>query len=186
MGRTMPLFRKLAPEEPLVVSMSGARLGLRVLIVVGDDAELPLDVAAKVGLSGQTVVLADSEGAAARVTGRAERRGVFVETAPVSLPLPFADEAFDLVTADDRRQPLGSRIPPAMQAEAHRVLRAGGRLVVLRPAPHRWVLLSRAGREDPGGLAELTEQLTRAGFRAVREIATRDRIAFVEAARANQ
>lgn len=180
----MPLFRKATPEEPLIVSMSGARLGLRVLILVGDDVEIPIDVAAKVGLSGQTVALADADGAAARVTGRAERRGVLVETALVSIPVPFADAAFDLVIADDRRQPVGSRMPPPLQAEARRVLRPGGRLVVLRPAPRRWLHLSGgAAQADPAGLAALKEQLASAGFRAVREIATRERTTFVEAAR---
>src|ERR687894_152137 len=98
----MPLFRKPIPQDPLIIAMAGVRLGLRVLILAGDDCEIPSDVAGKVGLSGLVVAAAHSEQAAARVQERATRRGVLVETTVLTVRVPFEDETFDLVIADDR------------------------------------------------------------------------------------
>jgi SAM-dependent methyltransferase len=178
----MPLFRKAAPQDPLIISMTGAALGSRVLIICGDDAELPADVAAKAGMSGQTVALAQTPAAAAFIGARAERRGVLVETGTLDLPLPAEPLAYDLVIADDRPSPAGSRTTPALLAEAFRVLRPGGRIVVLRSAGgRRWFL--PAPVEAPPASRALEQDLLRAGFRAAREIAVRNGVRFIEAAR---
>jgi ubiquinone/menaquinone biosynthesis C-methylase UbiE len=180
----MPLFRKAAPQDPLIVAMSGARMGLRVLILVADDAEMPVDVAAKVGLSGQTIAVGETPDALARVAGRGERRGVLVETAVLELPLQYGDGTFDLAIADDRSQPAGTRTDEGLLREVFRVLRPGGRLVVLRAAPKSAAFFSRApGPDVDAGVRALAEKLVTAGFRAVREIATREKTMFFEAVR---
>ena len=180
----MPLFRKSAPQDPLIVAMTGARLGHRVLVLMADDAEMPVDLAAKVGLSGQTVVAAASTDAVARVSGRAERRGVLVEAAVLETPIPYGDATFDIVVADDRRQPVGTRTTPALLADSFRVARPGGRLVILRPVPRSsWFLSREPASNALAGLRSLEQELVAAGFRAVREIGTREGTRFVEAAR---
>jgi ubiquinone/menaquinone biosynthesis C-methylase UbiE len=163
--------------------MAGVRLGVRVLILVGDDAELPSDVAAKVGLSGLVVAAAQSEQAAARVGERATRRGVLVETTVLTARVPYEDQSFDLVIADDRPKPAGQRTVQAVLAEAFRVLKIGGRLIVLRAAPRVGVLHSRSEEVSEKLAASFLDTLSKTGFRAVREIATREKTTFVEAAR---
>lgn len=180
----MRLFRKAVPEDPLIIAMAGVRLGLRVLILAADDAEMPSDVAAKVGLSGQVVAVAAAEPAAARLGERATRRGVLIEPAVLAPRLPYDNETFDLVIADDRPQPAGQRTTDAVLAEAFRLLRVGGRLVALRAAPRGGLLSARTAVALEGGApASLFEALGRIGFRAAREIATRERTIFIEAAR---
>jgi ubiquinone/menaquinone biosynthesis C-methylase UbiE len=179
----MPLFRKPVPQDPLIIAMAGVRLGLRVLIVAGDDSEMPSDVAAKVGLSGSVVAAAHSEQAAARVQERATRRGVLVETTIFTGRVPFEDESFDLVIADDRPQPAGQQTTQEVLAEAFRVLRIGGRLVVLRGAPRGGVLHSRREGISDQLATSFLDSLAKTGFRAAREIATREKTSFIEAAR---
>jgi ubiquinone/menaquinone biosynthesis C-methylase UbiE len=179
----VPLFRKAVPQDPLIIAMAGVRLGLRVLILVGDDAEMPNDVAAKVGLSGQVVAVGATEQVAARIEERAARRGVLVEPSVLAARLPYEDETFDLVIVDDRPQPAGQRTSEVVLTEAFRVLRVGGRLVALRAAPRAGLLGSRSVDAAGGTSAPLLEALARMGFRAAREIATREKTTFIEAAR---
>jgi ubiquinone/menaquinone biosynthesis C-methylase UbiE len=181
----MRFLRKPVPQDPLIVAMAGVRLGDRVLIVAADDAEMPSEIAAKTGLSGQVTALGLTEQSAARVASRAEQRGVLVETSLLHERVPYPDHMFDLVIADDRPRPIGRRTDVMVLAEMFRVLRPGGRLVALRPAPRSSALFFRPAA-DPMASDEirvLTDTLTRVGFRAVREIGTREKTTFVEAAR---
>jgi SAM-dependent methyltransferase len=180
----MRLFRKPVPEDPLIISMAGVRLGERILVVSGDDAEMPSEVAAKVGLSGQVVVAAQTEHAAARIGERATHRGVLIEPVVLETRLPYDDGTFDLVIADDRPQPAGQRTSEAVLAEVLRVLRVGGRLVTLRAAPRSGLLHARATDAPDIAMAAFIETLGKMGFRAAREIATREKTTFIEAARA--
>jgi SAM-dependent methyltransferase len=179
----MPLFRKAVPEDPLIIAMAGVRLGLRVLIFVGDDTEMPSDVAAKVGMSGLVAVAVDSEQRAARVADRGIRRGVLVETTVLTARLPYDDESFDLVIADDRSQPGGQNTSEAALAEAFRLLRIGGRLITLRPAPRAGLLHSSPADLSDTQSASFIDTLAKMGFRAARVIATREKTTFIEAAR---
>jgi ubiquinone/menaquinone biosynthesis C-methylase UbiE len=179
----MRLFRKPVPQDPLIIAMAGVRLGLRILIISGDDVEMPSDVAAKAGLSGQVVAVAQTDQAAARTAERATRRGVLIEPVVLETRLPYDNETFDLVIADDRPQPAGQRTREAVLAEAFRVLRAGGRLVTLRAATRSSLLQSRAAVQPETATAAFIETLGTIGFRAAREIATRDKTTFIEAAR---
>ena len=48
----MALFRHAPPQQPLIVSITGVRIGQRIVGVIGGDARLFLDVAARVGITG--------------------------------------------------------------------------------------------------------------------------------------
>jgi ubiquinone/menaquinone biosynthesis C-methylase UbiE len=180
----MPFLRKPVPEDPLSVAMAGVRLGLRVLIVAADDAEMASDIAVKVGLSGQVVAIGLTAQGVSRVSNRAERRGVLVEVSLLQQPFPFPDHAFDLAVADDRSQPSGARTERTLLEEVFRVLRPGGRLVVLRPAARSRSFIRAANPNASDETRALAERLAEIGFRAAREIGTRERTIFIEAARA--
>jgi len=176
----MPLFRKAARRDPLIIAMTGAALGSRVLMLCAQDESMPIDVAAKVGLSGRAVALAPDTAQSERIGRRAARRGVFVELGLIGVPLPHADHEFDLVIADGRH---GGAEATAPLREAVRVLRPGGRIVVLGPAPRWWTWRAAPPAEAWQAAGALERSLLDAGFRAAREIGAREGVRFVEAAR---
>ena len=69
----------------------------------------------------------------------------------------------------------------AVLTEARRVLRDGGRCVAIEPS-RRGVLASLVGRPAPD-TGDLEGALATAGFRAVRTLAEREGMAFIEGAR---
>ncbi len=179
----MPIFRKRAPEEPLIIAMAGVRLGDRVLILAGDDAEMAVDVGAKVGLSGRALVLSGSDDAAARVTARAERRGVLVESAARFESMAHDTDPFDLAIADDRRRTSSPVLSEVVASRLLSLLRPGGRLIVLVPSPGGLRLPWQSQSRHPADTRDLEQRLLAAGFRAVRQVGTRDGTTFVEAKR---
>jgi hypothetical protein len=179
----MPLFRKTAPEDPLIISMTGVRLGLRVLIVVGEAVDVPLDVGARVGLTGQASVLAPTQAMVTRVADAARRKGVLLEPTLLEIPLSHGDAAFDLVVVDEQSGSSGGQTEVALFREARRTLRTGGRIVVIRPASRRSGFFTRRSEETDTEQHELFERLRAAGFRAARSIGTCGGSTFIEAAR---
>ena len=131
----MALFRKARPEEPLIVSITGARIGQRVLGVVGTDTRLFLDVAAKVGITGQAVAIAADPDAVARFEHAAIARGVLVEVIAIALPLPLPDASFDVALVDERTPRAGPYQTRALSQDILRVLCPGGRIVLAVAVP---------------------------------------------------
>ena len=179
----MPILRKSAPPEPLIIAMAGVRLGDRVLILAGDDTELTIDVGAKVGLSGRTLVLSPTHDAAERVTARAERRGVLVESAAGPESLPHDADSFDLAIADDRRRTSNPLLSESIAGRLRSLLRPGGRLIVLVASPGGFRLPWQSQPRQPADTRGLEQRLLAAGFRAVRQVGTRDGTTFLEAKR---
>ena len=182
----LPLIFK-DPPEPLTVAMSGIKLGDRVLIVGCTDAVLIAGLAIKSGLSGRACAV-DSVASRVENTAQAvERNGGLVEasTAPLTA-LPYEDAAFDVVVLRDvlanasaERQQIAS--------EAQRVLRPGGRCVVIETSAHSSLggLVSRPVNSEflSGGGAPPV--LTAAGFAAVRMLAEREGLTFAEGVKRN-
>jgi SAM-dependent methyltransferase len=179
----MALFRKARPEEPLIVSITGARIGQRVLGVVGTDTRLFLDVAAKVGITGQAVAIAADPDAVARVEHAAIARGVLVEAIAIALPLPLPDASFDVALVDERTPRAGPYQTRALSQDILRVLCPGGRIVLAVAVPSS-PLAGRFGitPKDPDVSAHLGS-LSAAGFTAARFLAARGGVGYVEAAR---
>jgi ubiquinone/menaquinone biosynthesis C-methylase UbiE len=185
----MPLFsfRRL-DIDPLAVSMAGVKLGERLLQIGVDDAALAGQLAAKTGLSGTAAHMVSSDDEAALVNRGAKKAGVLVEVRAGSLDrLPFDDGAFDLAVIHSARGQLASSTADERNGalrEAHRVLRVGGRLIVietgtatglrsmLRPAP------AAQAAYDAGGGSEAA--VRQAGFGAVRDLGDREGLKFVE------
>lgn len=177
-------------QEPLTVSMAGVRLGNRLLVMGGSDQQLLAGVAVKTGLTGRACVVDQSEARTIAAAAAAERDGALVEafTAPWT-SLPFGDREFDVVIVRHVLPQMGEAARPAIMGEAHRVLRPGGRGLVIDGA-ERTGLQRFLPRFAGGDRAAMTRaavaSLEAAGFRAVRTLAERAGLTFVEGVRANE
>lgn len=181
-------FLRKSKEEPLPVAMSGVRMGERVLQIGIDDPGVAGILAAKVGLSGHAAMALTGEPAALKARAVAAKVGALVDVHVTPLDsLPFDDSAFDVVVVHGLGGLLsslesGTRV--AALREAARVLRSGGRIVIVESGPAGGIgSLVRPQRIDKayvesGGAAAA---LTTAGFRASRVLAERDGYRFSEA-----
>jgi len=176
-------FLRKSSLERLPVAMSGVRMGERALQIGIDDRTLAGAIAAKVGLSGHAAFAVTDEGKAANARRAGEAAGVLVDVQTISLPtLPFGGDAFDVVVvhAGDGTIPAVSDSAgvPTLR-EAYRVLRSGGRLLIIEGGPRGITGLLRARRPllDP---AATVAALGTAGFRAARPLAEREGYRFTE------
>ena len=176
-------LRKTAPGEPLVVSMTGLRLGDRVLIVGGGELRTIVLLAGKPGLTGRTAIVDETPERTARAADAAQREGALVdsETAPLSM-LPFDAASFDVGVVNHVLPGLPEERRIACLREVVRVLRPGGRCVVIEAA-QRGGLAGLLGRGAAIGPGDVESAMQQAGFGAVRTLAQRDGMLFVEGGR---
>ena len=181
----MPFFRKSAPGDPLAVTMAGVKLGDRFLAIGLADPPLTAALAAKAGLTGRAAGVDADEGRVKNAAAAIERDGVLIEAtrAPWGM-LPFDDSSFDVVVVRDVLMELASQARALAAGEALRVLRPGGRVVVIEAAPRGGLVgafLNRQ-RSDPDYAASggAVTALTLAGFAAVRQLAEYEGQVFVE------
>jgi SAM-dependent methyltransferase len=171
----------------LALAMTGVRMGER-LLMVGDDAPLAAQLAAKVGLTGRSVVVVGSEAAAARVTAAAAEAGVLLEDVRVgALPaLPVDEGAFDAAVVDAGPTFLTALDGPGRLALARslaRALRPAGRLIVVEGQPKSPFTLFQArpaGLDAFRAVGGATMLLGAAGFHQVRLLTDRDGQRFTE------
>jgi SAM-dependent methyltransferase len=181
------MFLRKSRIEPLPVTMSAVRMGERVLQIGVDDPAVASAIAAKVGLSGNAAIAVSDERDAARAHGAAANAGVLVDVKVTPLaPLPFDNEAFDLVIVHCMRGLISSidanaRI--AAMREWHRVIRHGGRVMTIEPGTVSGIKSliqqrhSDDAYEESGGAVGALES---AGFRPVRLLADREGYKFSE------
>jgi ubiquinone/menaquinone biosynthesis C-methylase UbiE len=181
----MPFFRKSAPSEPLAVTMAGVKLGDRFLALGIRDTALIAALAVKAGLTGRACAV-DADEARVKAGGAAiEREGALVEATctPWGM-LPFNDDSFDVAVVRDLLMTLPAYARAAAASGLHRVLRPGGRVVVIEPAPRGGLVGSLLNRQQsdpdyaPSGGA--VTALRQAGFVAVRQLAEQEGQVFVE------
>jgi len=160
------------------------RIGHRLLGIVGSNPQLFLDAAARVGITGSAFALAADAAAGAQLEAAAQSHGVLVEASVIAFPLPMPDESFDLALVDDREPRAGvHQTSAAWLADARRVLRPGGRIVIVVPAPSRALAGLFGITPKPPDVGPLAGSLLDAGFIAARLLAAREGVGFVEAAR---
>jgi ubiquinone/menaquinone biosynthesis C-methylase UbiE len=182
-------FRKpTVIRDPLAVTMSGVRMGERLLQIGVDDPRLAGTLASKVGLSGHAAMVVTDEAAAARARSGIADAGSLVDlhVAPTDA-LPFEADGFDAIVLhnlDLHVAAMDAARRGALLRECRRVLRGGGRLVVieagtrtgmgamLRPGPK-----PDASYEAAGGTAAA---LGDAGFKPVRVLGDREGFKFIE------
>jgi ubiquinone/menaquinone biosynthesis C-methylase UbiE len=180
----MALFRPGPPIQPTSVAMIGARSGDRILVVGAGDGQLAADAALAAGLNGTVQVVDRDAAAKARAESAAARAGALIEfvelTGGAPMTLPGADASFDIVvvnhayaraTFDDRAR---------VVAEALRVVRGGGRVIVVEAGvKKRGWFRTPADTTSPGEPSR--DALTAGGWRAARVLADVDGVVYVEA-----
>lgn len=179
----MAIFRKARHQDRLIVSVTGVRLGHRVLVVPGRDLRVLVDMATRVGLTGRTLALVADRAAAERLQQAAERQGVLVDADVLQVPLPVADETFELAVVDDRTRRAAGQETAALAGGLFGALRPGGRLVVLLAAGGGALDRLLGHEAAPAEAPTLLTALVEAGFRTGRVVAVRDGVAYLEAGR---
>jgi ubiquinone/menaquinone biosynthesis C-methylase UbiE len=175
-------------REPISIKMSGIRMGERLLQIGVDDPKLIAAMALKIGLSGTTAVAVHDDAAAERARDAAARGGALIDLHVTPfVTIPFENDAFDVVVVHAMRgvtrvfQEPG-RMPVAF-GETRRVLRRGGRIIVIEPGPKSGLAaVFRPYRPDVAHEAAggTTAVLESAGFRPVRVLLERDGYRFIE------
>jgi ubiquinone/menaquinone biosynthesis C-methylase UbiE len=175
--------------DPLGVSMTSVKLGNRLLVVGCGDPALIAALAAKAGLTGHACAVDESAERATQAGLVALREGVLLETKSAPLnALPFEAESFDLVVIRDVFSGDRDARATAVLHEAQRVVRSGGRCMVIntsaaRPARGLAGIFGGRGRdhsEESAEAAALVSAVKAAGFLAVRTLAEREGLIFVE------
>ena len=127
----MALFKKGLSPHQTALAMIGAKAGSTVLIVGASNLELAGEVAAVTGLNGRTLVVDPDPGMAARAEQAGGRAGGLIEflRAPLAM-LPLDADTFDVAVLPGLAASTSGDRPPLI-AEAFRVTRAGGRIVIV-------------------------------------------------------
>ena len=141
-------FLRKSNLERLPVAMSGVRMGERALQIGIDDPSIAGAIAAKVGLSGHAVIAVNDDHTAAKARAAAAAVGVLVDVHVTPFDsLPFPGDSFDAIilhAGAAALQPLEGTAAVAILREGHRVLRTGGRMLVLEggPPPRSWGMVA--------------------------------------------
>jgi SAM-dependent methyltransferase len=169
-------------REPLAVSMSGVRAGERVLQIGGSDPAIVRAIGEKVGLTGLSTIVVGNETAATRLRSAV---GEGLAVADVRIEpldrLPFDDAIYDVAivhNADGLLTSLDSAVRESVMRQWRRVLRPGGRVIVLDPgAPTGLRALFGA---KSASAVDTVAALQAAGFSAVRVLGDRQGYRFIE------
>jgi ubiquinone/menaquinone biosynthesis C-methylase UbiE len=182
------IFRKTG-FEPLPITMIGVRMGDRVLQVGIDDGVTAAMLAKKVGLSGVNALVAPNDRAAKQASAAANQAGVLIDVQVTGWRrFPFDSASFDVIVVHSARGLLASLTPEdrvGCLQESHRVLRPGGRIVVIEAAPREGLgrLLQRRPAHAAGTYAAhggAAGALTAEGFRPVRALGEVEGYVFTE------
>ena len=176
-------FFKRTTLDPLSVTMVGVKLADRVLVVGCRDPRFIAALAIKSGLTGRTCAVDRSEPLVREAERATLAEGALVEFAAVTSPsLPYDSESFDVVVLRDVMRIADASERLAIAGESNRVLRPGGRCMVIDGlGPRKSWMLERQTAANPVAAQELTAVFMSIGFVAVRELAERDGLLFLEA-----
>jgi ubiquinone/menaquinone biosynthesis C-methylase UbiE len=179
----MFLRQSTVGREPLAIAMSGVRMGERLLQIGMDTSVVTGLLAAKPGLSGESAMVVADDAGAVNAKRAAENAGALVNIRVHALDaLPFDRHAFDLVVVHNRAGQLanlGDTRTRTLQ-ECRRVIRPGGRIIVIDKGTPSGLAAIFRFRKDPEARALTVKALEAAGFRSVRPLGDRDGYSFVE------
>jgi SAM-dependent methyltransferase len=179
---------KLA-REPLAVTMSGVRLGERALQIGDADPGVIAQIAAKCGLTGTAAIVVRTDDGATRMQRAIADTGAVADVHVVPTgDLPFQEAAFDAIVVHDTANTIDAAKPDIRArwlAECRRVLRPGGRIIVLEPGTAvglRGLLAGGAKENDPTSGSAMA--LRAGGFVSVRSVGDREGVRFIEGLKA--
>lgn len=177
-------FRKGPSPYQTPLAMIGAKSGDSVVVVSADDPALAAELACVTGLNGQTTVVDDDSSARERVEAAAAAAGTLIEFAAASpAHLPFDDGSRDIVVVSGLAA-IDARSRDAVVEDVARVLRYGGRVVII-DGRRRTGLLGSLPSARPRLIgADVLSALDRAGLKARRLLAEAGGVAFYEARKA--
>lgn len=177
------LAKRRSDPFQLEVGMAGVKLGDRVAQIACEHGGRLGAIAAKVGLSGHAAVVVDNAGAAARAEKGAAQAGVFIEIhQAASTDLPLQADSFDLLIVDDTAgffAKLSEHDRARTVLEAVRILRPGGRAMIVQSLPARGLgaLLQRGPSGPP---FDPRPSLEANGFKLTRLLGEGEGLRFVE------
>ena len=178
-----PGLKRRSDPHLLVLGMTGVKMGDRVVQIGFAHGGRMAAIASKVGLSGQASTVVPDEQSAARARKAASEAGVLVEVEVAPLTrLPLPESAADIAVVDDTRGVVSTMRPEDRVAtfrETFRVLRAGGRAIVIGSAP-RGGLGALFTRAQSGPSFDVPAALQAEGFKSVRTLAEREGLIFTE------
>jgi SAM-dependent methyltransferase len=186
----MFLRKSRVGRDPLVMAMSGVRLGERLLQIGIDDPAVLGALAAKVGISGHAAVVAFDERSAERARhGIAEASTLADINVTSDGTLPFDDGSFDVVvvhSASGLLASLDADVRARLLQQVQRSTRSGGRLIVTEAGERSGVTAMFASprkNEHYEAAGGTIAALQVAGFKPVRLLADRDGFRFTEGLR---
>jgi ubiquinone/menaquinone biosynthesis C-methylase UbiE len=168
--------------------MAGVKLGDRLLAIGLVDAPLVAALARKAGLTGRAVAVDADEERVRRAAPAVAQEGALVETthAPWNA-LPFEANSFDVIVVRDLLGTMREDERRECLREASRVLRPGGRIVVIDPTAQGGLagLFTRRATPDATYLATggAKTALETAGFAGSRVLAEQGGMLFAEGAK---
>jgi SAM-dependent methyltransferase len=179
----MGLFRKAA-GEPLAVTMAAVKLGDRFLAVGVRDPALVAVLSAKAGLTGTACAVDEDASAVAKAAAAIERDGALADVTRAEWGMwPYDDGSLDVALIRDLLPTLTPNERMRTLWEVVRVLRPGGRALVIEPAPRGGfgAILSRQTMDaDYLAAGGPLQALKDAGFAAVRVLAEVEGVSYVE------
>jgi SAM-dependent methyltransferase len=132
----MGLFRKTAEGDPLPVTMAAVRLGNRFLAVGVRDPALIAVLAAKAGLTGTACAVDEDGDAVTKAAAAIEAAGALADVTQAPWGMwPYDDGSFDVAVVRDLLPGLTSYERHNCVSELLRVLRPGGRALIIEGAP---------------------------------------------------
>jgi ubiquinone/menaquinone biosynthesis C-methylase UbiE len=178
----MSLFKAGPPPHQTMLAMVGVKPGAVAVVLGADDGDLAAALADITGLNGRTLVVDPDRDAEGRVAAAAARVGRLVDFARTGwTALPVGDGEADVSVVHCQLGSIrGGR--DQILSEAVRVIRPGGRVVVIEGQPKKGMLgrwTSPAGSE-PLAAAEIVRLVEGTGLRAVRILGEENGVTFVE------
>jgi hypothetical protein len=162
--------------DPLQVSMTGVRMGERVLQIGCHDKSLLAGLAAKVGLSGNIAVAVTTDNQAKLAASIGRKVGALIDVKDIDQgrAWPFDQQAFDMIVVDDTDDGFwGFKPPVEILRMSLGSLRPGGRVEIVT------LMNSQHGKFD------FVQLMTEAGFKPVRLLAEVKDLRFLEGLRPN-